>query len=180
MQTPICTEDVAVALKTDRQQFYVKAASATRSAVKMDIPKPQLRPPIQPPSLLYLMLCGLLKFDLECGDMHAFQDVVQNWQKDPSFMDMLWAAYGRFHSPSHQVGSLFFSALFSISFYSFLQYFLSLSIAGYLCHMQSDRNMQPVLHMQSGVTCGQVYALSVGFRERIFVESHGFRDRSSK
>ena len=87
VQTPICTEDVAVALKTDRQQFYVKAASATRSAVKMDIPKPQLRPPIQPPSLLYLMLCELLKFDLECGDMQAFQDVVQNWQKDPSFMD---------------------------------------------------------------------------------------------
>ena len=103
MQTSTGSEDVALALRKDRQQFYVKVASAARSGVKMDFPKPQLRPPIQPPGLFYLMACGLLKFNLECGELQAFQEVVQNPQNDPSFMDRLWAAYGRFHTPFHQV-----------------------------------------------------------------------------
>ena len=102
-QTSTSSEDVALALRKDRHQFYVKAASAARLAVKMYFPKPVLRPPIQPPGLFYLMACGLLKFDLECGELLEFQGVVQSWQNDPSFIDRLWAAYGRFHSPSHQV-----------------------------------------------------------------------------
>ena len=97
------SEAVAVALRKDRQQFYVKAASAARASVKMDVPKPQLMPPIQPPGMFYLMTCGLVKFDLECGELHEFQEMVQMWQSDPSFLDRLWAAYGRFYSPSHQV-----------------------------------------------------------------------------
>ena len=106
MHTSTSSEDVALALRKDRQQFYVKAASAAQSSVKMDFPKPVLRPPIQPPGLFYLMACGLLKFDLECGELHEFQQVVNNWQNDPHFIDWLWAAYGRFHSPTHQVPPL--------------------------------------------------------------------------
>jgi hypothetical protein len=49
------------------------------------------------------MPCGLLKFDLECGDFQAFQDEVHKWENDPLFMDRLFAAFGRFHTPSHQV-----------------------------------------------------------------------------
>jgi hypothetical protein len=114
VQTPTCTEDVAVALRKDRQQYYVKAASAARSGVKMDNPKPQLRPPIQPPGLFYLMACGLVKFDMECGDMQAFRELVEDWQNDPSFMDRLWAAYGKFHSPKYQVHSSTFCIIFYI------------------------------------------------------------------
>jgi hypothetical protein len=69
----------------------------------MDYPKPALRPPIQPPGLYHLMACGLLNFDLECGEFHAFEEEVEKWQHDPSFFDRLWAAYGRFHGPCHQV-----------------------------------------------------------------------------
>ena len=105
MQTSAGSQDVALGLRKDRQAFYVKAASAARSGVKMDYPKPALRPPIQPPGLFHLMACGLLNFDLECGEFHAFEEEVEKWQKDPSFMDRLWAAYGRFHGPSHQVQS---------------------------------------------------------------------------
>ena len=78
----------------DRQSFYVKVASGARATVKMDTPKPALRPPIQPPGLFYLMPCGLLRFDLECGEFQAFQDEVQKWQADPAFMDRFFAAYG--------------------------------------------------------------------------------------
>jgi hypothetical protein len=169
MQTPTCAEDVAVALWKDRHQFYVKAASAARSGVKMDTPKPQLRPPIQPPGLFYLMACGLLKFDLECGDMLGFLELVQSWQNDPSFMDRLWAAYGRFHSPSHQVHftlfcnlfymCLFLSAIWSIYHHCWWQPFLSPN------SWDSVRNLQPglpfcVLGLQRGFGGD-----TIGFRE---------------
>jgi hypothetical protein len=95
--------DIASMLRKERQAFYIKAASEARSSVKMDIPKPPLRPPIQPPGLFYLLPCGLLKVDLECGDFEAFQEEVEEWKNDPSFLDRLFAAYGRFHCPSHQV-----------------------------------------------------------------------------
>ena len=95
--------DVAGRLRKDRQTFYLKAASAARANVKMDNPKPPLRPPVQPPGLFHLLQCGLLKFDLECGSFPDFQQEVDSWRNDPSFMDMLCAAYGRFHIRSHQV-----------------------------------------------------------------------------
>lgn len=97
------SDDVALRLRKDRQAFYVKAASAARSSVKMDNPKPPLRPPIQPPGLFHLMACGLLNFDFECGEFHAFQDEVTKWKNGPSFMERLFAAHGRFHLPVHQV-----------------------------------------------------------------------------
>ena len=103
MQTSTASQYVASGLRKDRQAFYVKAASAARSGVKMDYPKPALRPPIQPPGLYHLMACGLFNFDLEGGDFHAFEEEVEKWQQDPSFLDRLWAAYGRFHGPCHQV-----------------------------------------------------------------------------
>jgi hypothetical protein len=103
VQTSTGSEDVGLRLRKDRQAFYVKAASAARSSIKMENPKPALRPPIQPPGLFHLMACGLLKFDFEFGEFHAFQEEVTKWQNDPSFMDRLFAAYGRFYSPSHQV-----------------------------------------------------------------------------
>jgi hypothetical protein len=100
--------DIAARLRKDRQAFYIKATGAARASITMDIPKPPLRPPIQPPGLFHLLVCGLLKFDLECGEFHVFQEEVENWKNDPSFMDRLFAAYGRFYSPSHQVHPLFF------------------------------------------------------------------------
>ena len=69
----------------------------------MDVPKPALRPPIQPPGLFYLLPCGLLTFDLECGEFHAFEEEVANLKNDPAFMDRVFAAYGRFYSAKHQV-----------------------------------------------------------------------------
>ena len=69
----------------------------------MDYPEPALRPPIQPLGLFHLMACGLLNFDVECGEFETFQEEVEKWQKDPQFMDKLWASYGRFYSPMHQV-----------------------------------------------------------------------------
>ena len=108
--TPVCPMDnstssqaVALRFQKDRHVFYVTAISAARASVKIDIPKPALKPPIQPPGLFHLLGCGLLKFDLECGEFHVFQEEVDNWQNDPSFMDRLFAAYGRFYSPTHQV-----------------------------------------------------------------------------
>jgi hypothetical protein len=97
--------DVASGLRKERQAFYVRAATSARNSVKMDIPKPALRPPIQPPGLYYLIPCGLLNFDLECGEFGAFQEEVDAWKNDPASMDRLFAAYGRFHRPSHQVTS---------------------------------------------------------------------------
>ena len=97
------SHDLAEGLRRDRQSFYVKVASGARATVKMDTPKPALRPPIQPPGLFYLMPCGLLRFDLECGEFQAFQDEVQKWQADPAFMDRFFAAYGRFCAPMYQV-----------------------------------------------------------------------------
>ena len=39
----------------------------------------------------------------------AFQEEVTKWQNDPSFMDRLFAAHGRFYSPFHQVQSVPYS-----------------------------------------------------------------------
>ena len=103
MQSSPRSPDLASGLRKDRQTFYVKVASGAQASVRMDIPKPSLRPPIQPPGLFYLMACGLLKFDLDGGEFQAFQAEVEKWQNDPSFMDRLFAAFGRFHLPSHQV-----------------------------------------------------------------------------
>lgn len=40
--------DIAMGLRNERHAFYVRAATLARGSVKMDIPKPALRPPIQP------------------------------------------------------------------------------------------------------------------------------------
>ena len=98
--------DVAGMLLQERQAFYLKAANAARASVKMDIPKPPLRPPVQPPGLFHLLPYGLLKFDLECGSFQTFQEQVDTWRNDPTFMDRLFAAYGRFYSPLNQVQTL--------------------------------------------------------------------------
>ena len=98
-----CSHDLALVLRKDRQAFYLKAASSARATVKMDTPKPALRPTIQPPGFFHLIPCGLLKCDLEYGEFQEFQDEVQKWQNDPACMDMLFAAFGRFSIPSHQV-----------------------------------------------------------------------------
>ena len=95
--------DIASSLKKERQAFYLKVASEARSGVKMDFPKPPLRPPIQPQGLFHLLPCGLLKVDLECGEFDAFQEEVDKWRNDPSFLERLFAAYGRFYTPDHQV-----------------------------------------------------------------------------
>lgn len=97
------TDDAALALRKDRHAFYMRAASAARVSVRMDTPKPALRSSIQPPGLFYLVACGLLNFDFERGDLQTFEAEVQKWSDDPAFMDRLFAAYGRFHSASHQV-----------------------------------------------------------------------------
>ena len=95
--------DIATALRKERQIAYVTAAAAARGSVRMDGPKPALRPLIQPPGLFHLMPCGLLKFDLDNGDYHAFQEEVAGWRSDPACMDRLFAAFGRFSYPKHQV-----------------------------------------------------------------------------
>ena len=97
--------DIASGLRKERQAFYVRAATSARNSVKMDIPKPSLRPSIQPPGLYFLLPCGLFHFDLECGQFDAFEEEVQRWKTDPAFMDRLLAAYGRFHLPQHQVNA---------------------------------------------------------------------------
>ena len=99
--------DIAAGLRKDRQAFYVKAAAAARGSVIMDIPKPALRPPIQPPGLFHLLPCGFLNFDMECGDYKVFEEEVANWRNDAAFKVRLWAAYGRFHSSKHQVNIVF-------------------------------------------------------------------------
>ena len=96
-------QDVAAKLRKDRQAFYAKAASAARADVKMETCKPPLRPPVQPPGLFHLLPCRLLKADLEGGSFPAFQDEVDKWRKDPAWLDRLYAAFGRFSSPAHQV-----------------------------------------------------------------------------
>lgn len=96
---------VASVLRKERQAFYVRAATSARISVKMEIPKPALRPPIHPPGLCYLIPCGLLNFDLECGEFDAFQEEVEGWKNDPAFMVRLFAAYGRFFLPQHQVNA---------------------------------------------------------------------------
>lgn len=102
-------QDVAARLRQDRQAFYLKAAAAARAEVRMDTTKPPLMPPVAPPGLFHLLQCGLLKYDLDQGSFAAFHEEVDNWRNDPSCMVTLWAAYGRFHSPTHQVQSLLFT-----------------------------------------------------------------------
>ena len=97
------SQDRATCLRKDRQAFYVKVASGAQASVKMDTPKPALRPPIQPPGLYFLIACGLLNLDLEFGEFQGFEGEVNKWVKDPHFLDRLYAAYGRFCSPVHQV-----------------------------------------------------------------------------
>ena len=95
--------DIVTGLRKERQAFYVGAATSARASVKMDTPKPALRPPIQPPGLYYLMQCGLLKFDAKCSEFPAFQEELEAWKNDPAFKHRLLAAYGTFHLPKHQV-----------------------------------------------------------------------------
>jgi hypothetical protein len=103
MQAPRGDLDIASALRKERQFAYVKASAAARGSVKMDGPKPALRPPIQPPGFFHLLPCGLLNFDLETGDFHSFEEEVASWRSDPACMDRLFAAFGRFSWPKHQV-----------------------------------------------------------------------------
>jgi hypothetical protein len=102
-ESPGGSQDMAAELRNERQAFYLKAASAARASVQMETPKPPLRTPIQPPALFYLMSCGLLAFDLEGGRYEDFEVEVQQWKGDPTFMDRLFAAFGRFCNPKHQV-----------------------------------------------------------------------------
>lgn len=103
VQASTSEPDIASALRKERQFFYVTAAAAARGTVTMDGPKPSLRPPIRPPGFFHLLPCGLLNFDIDCGDYHAFEEEVHNWRTDPACMDRLFAAYGRFAWPKHQV-----------------------------------------------------------------------------
>ena len=102
-QSPRADPDIATWLRKERQAFYVGAATSARASVKMDNPKPMLRPPIQPLGLYHLMQCGLLKFEAECSEFHVFEEELEGWKNDPAFIDRLFAAYGRFYSPKHQV-----------------------------------------------------------------------------
>jgi hypothetical protein len=124
--------DVAGRLRKDRQAFYLKAANAARANIKMDTPKPPLRPPVQPPGLFHLLPCGLLNFDLECGSFSDFQQEVDNWKNDPTFMDRLCLAYGRFYIPSHQVQPLVCNGrhVFSFCKLSFLIHCCNMSHSG--------------------------------------------------
>ena len=101
--TPREEQDLALGIRKERQAFYLKAASAARGTVTMDVPKPPLTPSIQPPPLFYLISCGLLEFDLETGTYEDFEAQIHEWRSARNFMDRLFAAYGRFHSASHQV-----------------------------------------------------------------------------
>ena len=104
--TPRGEHDLAHAFRKERQAFYLKAASATRGSVKMDAPKPALRPAIQPPGLCYLISCGLLNFDLDNGRYEDFEAQIHGWKSNPGFMDRLYAAFDRFTGPLHQVLTL--------------------------------------------------------------------------
>lgn len=102
-ETPREEHDLAGGIRKERQTFYLKAANAARGTVTMDVPKPPLRPSIQPPSLFYLISCGLLEFDLERGKYEDFEAQIQEWKFARNFMDRLFAAYGRFRIASHLV-----------------------------------------------------------------------------
>ena len=81
METSKGLHDIALGLQNDRHAFYVRAKSAERGSVKMDIPKLALRPPIQPPGLFHLLACGLLKFNLESGKFHAFCSLIIGYKQ---------------------------------------------------------------------------------------------------
>jgi hypothetical protein len=106
MESPRGEEDMAAEFRKERFASYLRAASVARGSVQMDIPKPPLRPPIQPPGLFYLMSSGLLAFDLEGGKYEDFETEVQQWKDDPTFIDKLFAAFGRFCNPKHQVTTI--------------------------------------------------------------------------
>jgi len=99
----VSTDDAASMLRKDRHAFYMRAASTARVSVRMDTPKPVPKPSIQPPGLFYLVACGLINFDFERGELQTFEAEVQKWSEDLAFKDRLFAAYGRFYEPSHQV-----------------------------------------------------------------------------
>ena len=139
-------QDVAARLRKERQAFYGKAASLARANVKMETAKPSLRPPMQPPGLFHLLPCGLLKVDLELGSFPVFQDEVHKWKNDPSCMDRLFASYGRFYSPAHQVHSSLIT-VFPRAFFGFHLHARSLlhfNLDGlWLCHILSLANLSP-------------------------------------
>ena len=68
------SDDMIAGLQRDRHAFAMRAANVARMSVKMDNPKPTLRPPIQPPGLFHLMPCGLLTFNLERDEFQAFEE----------------------------------------------------------------------------------------------------------
>lgn len=103
METSRGEKDPAAELRKERHAFYLKAASAARASVQMECPKPPLRPMLPPPALFYLVSCGLLAFDLEGGKYEDFKAEVQQWKDGSGFMDRLFAAFGRFCNPKHQV-----------------------------------------------------------------------------
>ena len=125
MESPRHEQDMAAELRKERHAFYQRAASAARGSVKMDTPKPPLRPPIQPPGLFYLMSCGLLAFDLEGGKYVDFEAEVQQWKDGPAFMDRLFAAFGRFCNPKHQVTTarLYSASMVSLKIISICSYY---------------------------------------------------------
>jgi hypothetical protein len=108
METPTKEHDLALSLRKERHAFYLKAASAARGTVKMDHPKPPLMTPIEPPGLYHLMASGFLAIDLEHGKFEDFEVQVHEWKTHPSFKDRLFAAYGRFWVPAHQVSTICF------------------------------------------------------------------------
>ena len=99
-ETPRGERDLAFELRKEHEAFYLRTATAARGSVQMDVPKPPLRPVIQPPALFYLMSCGLLQFDIDRGKYEDFEAQIQEWKCTRNFMDMLFQAYGRFHSAS--------------------------------------------------------------------------------
>jgi hypothetical protein len=103
LPSDIPSDDIVAGLRRDRHAFTMRAANVARASVKMDNPKPTLRPSIQPPGLFHLVPCNLLTFDLERDEFQAFEEQVQKWNNDPAFTDRLFAAYDRFYSPAHQV-----------------------------------------------------------------------------
>lgn len=71
------SDEMVLGLWRDRHAFHMRTANAARGSMKMNNPKPALRPPIQHPGLFHLMACDLLTFNLERGEFQAFEDKVQ-------------------------------------------------------------------------------------------------------
>ena len=130
-ETPREEQDLAQGLRAERHAYYVKASATARGNVNMDIPKPAFRPPVQPLGLFHLLACGLLQFDLEHGKFEDFEAQVADWKKHPSYLDRLYAAYGRYCDPAHQVTTQFAlcSLLFCLCSYLFAVPLCSFQIA---------------------------------------------------